>query len=76
MNTRMVLILGLATTIGGCGKNDASEKQVQVANDAKVRAEAARKEMDALPQAFHPRYNKRLEPESPAVTKAAAETKR
>ncbi len=51
------------TFAGGCVDREAEVKRAQEAAAAKVRADAARKEMDALPKAFQtPDYFKKNDP--------------
>ncbi len=64
------ILLFITTVLIGCTDRKAAEEKVREDAAAKVRADAARKEMQTLPQVFRPQYhNKRLEPE-----KAVAET--
>ena len=61
------LLLGLIfafSMASGCRDREAEARRAKEDADAKVRAEAARKEMDALPKAFKSRdYFKKNEPE-------------
>lgn len=50
--------------VSACTDREAEARRVKEEADAKARAEAARKEMDALPKAFKSRdYFKKNEPE-------------
>lgn len=56
-----VLLVLLST---GCTDREAEARRVKEEADAKARADAARKEMDALPKAFKSRdYFKKNEPD-------------
>jgi len=60
-----LLVGGLCITLfaSGCTDREAEARRVKEDADAKARAEAARKEMDALPKAFQtPDYFKKNEP--------------
>lgn len=53
----------LALLFTGCTDREAEARRAREAADAKARAEAARKEMDALPKAFQtPDYFKKNPP--------------
>lgn len=69
----LILILLGALVTAGCADKKAFEEKARQDADAKARAEAARKEMQTLPQAFRPRYNKKLEPDKATTTTPAAE---
>ena len=57
-----ILLIALMVT-SGCVDREAESKRAKEEADAKARAEAARKEMDALPKAFQtPDYYKKNEP--------------
>lgn len=62
---------------GGCTDREAESKRAREDAEAKARAEAARKEMEALPKAFPPRdYFKKNEPTpNPAPAPAGSEKK-
>lgn len=54
----------LALLLTGCTDHEAEARRAREEADAKARAEAARKEMDALPKTFKSRdYFKKNEPE-------------
>ncbi len=60
-----LLVGGLCITLlaAGCTDREADARRIKEDADAKARAEAARKEMDALPKAFQtPDYFKKNEP--------------
>jgi hypothetical protein len=61
-----LLVGGLCVALlaSGCTDREAEARRVKEEAEAKARAEAARKEMDALPKAFKSRdYFKKNEPE-------------
>lgn len=67
MKSYLLLSLSLAVLFSGCSDRAAEARREREAAESKARAEAARKEMDALPKAFRPRdYFKKNEPEQPA----------
>lgn len=70
MKTTCPLVLVLALTLlAGCADKRAIEQKARDDAEAKARAEAARKEMEAVPKVFRPQYyNKRLEPESKSTS--------
>lgn len=54
----------IALLVTGCTDREAESRRAREEAEAKARAEAARKEMDALPKAFRSRdYFKKNEPE-------------
>lgn len=65
MLTRLILCGALASVMAsGCTDREAEARRLKEEADAKARAEAARKEMDALPKAFKSRdYFKKNEPD-------------
>jgi hypothetical protein len=69
---KTILNIGLLLAIllaAGCSDREAETRRAKEEAEAKARAEAARKEMDALPKAFQtPDYFKKNEPDkaSPA----------
>lgn len=65
----------LALGFLGCAKDNSAELKAKADTESKARAEAARKEMEALPKAFRPRYNKRLEPAADGSTQPPPEKK-
>ncbi len=52
-------------SLAGCTDRKAAEDNARLEAEAKARAEAAKKEMQTLPEAFKPRYNKRLDQNPP-----------
>lgn len=76
MNTlrQLLLMLAAVITITGCADKEAAERKAREDAEAKARAEAARKEMERLPETFKPRYNKKLEPSAPSPTEAEKKT--
>ena len=68
------ILLFFAAVLVGCSDQKAAEEKVREQTAAKARADAARKEMQALPQVFRPQYhNKRLEPDKAVAEPAAIE---
>ena len=65
MKKPLVMVMSLAVLlVSGCVDREAEARKVKAEAEAKARAEAARKEMDTMPQAFKPRdYLKRNEPD-------------
>jgi hypothetical protein len=64
--TNKILVGGLCTVLlmSGCTDREAEARRVKEEAEAKARAEAARKEMDALPKTFQtPDYFKKNQPE-------------
>ena len=64
-----LLVGGLCLTLlaSGCTDREAEARRAKEEADAKARADAARKEMDALPKAFKSRdYFKKNEPDKKA----------
>ncbi len=76
MKTTSPLVILVATTMAiGCVDKKAAEEKARQDAEAKVRADATKKEMETLPQAFRPRYyGKRLVPETPPATTATTTT--
>jgi hypothetical protein len=77
MKTRIVIGLSLAMlSSAGCSDRAAEAREVRAEAEAKARAEAARKEMEAAPKTFKSRdYLKENEPEKkadPASTEKAS----
>lgn len=58
-----IIVVVLALTLGGCGEQKPTAAGPQPEAAANAQAAGARKEMDTLPKAYQPRYNKRLEPQ-------------
>jgi hypothetical protein len=68
-----VFLLTVTMVGNGCADKKAAEEKARQDAEAKARADAAKKEMQTLPQAFRPNYyGKRLEPEKSPVTTAPA----
>lgn len=68
------VLFSFATVFSGCADRKAAEEKAREDVAAKARADAARKEMETLPQVFRPQYhNKRLEPEKAVAAPAATE---
>ena len=64
--TKKMLVGGLfmALLVTGCTDREAEARRIKEEAEAKARAEAARKEMDALPKTFQtPDYFKKNQPE-------------
>lgn len=59
----MLLMIVLGVAVAGCTDRRAEQDKTRRETEAKVRAEAARREMEVLPQVFRSRYNKRIAPE-------------
>lgn len=61
-----IFVTVISTTLfalAGCAKNSAQSEKARAEAEAKVRAEAARKEMETLPKVFRtPDYFKKNEP--------------
>ncbi len=65
----------IGAAVAGCADKKAAEEKARRDADAKARADAARKEMQTLPQVFRPRYDgKRLEPEPTKTDSTTAGT--
>ena len=65
----------IGAALAGCTDKKAVEEKARHEAEAKARAEAARKEMQTLPQVFRPRYDgKRLEPEPVKTNSTTAAT--
>jgi len=68
---KIPLIIGVSLAVllvSGCKNREAEARKAKEAADAKVRAEAARKEMEALPKVFQtPDYFRKNEPEKKAA---------
>ena len=61
----MTLALVGVCALTACTDHKAEQQRAADEAAAKARAENARKEMEKLPETFKPRYNKKLEPETP-----------
>ncbi|MEO6750788.1 MAG: hypothetical protein ABIZ04_02505 [Opitutus sp.] len=59
------IVLLAVVSLTGCTDKKAAEDKARQEAEAKVRADAAKKEMQTLPEAFQPRYNKRLDQTPP-----------
>ena len=59
------VVLFAVICLAGCTDKKAAEDEARQEAEAKARAEAAKKEMKTLPEAFKPRYNKRLDQNPP-----------
>ena len=60
-----------------CAKNTAQSEKARTEAEAKVRAEAARKEMETLPKVFRtPDYFKKNEPAKSETTQPRSETQK
>ena len=69
------ILLSFATVVAGCAEHKVTEEKSREDAASKARADAARKEMQTLPQVFRPQYyNKRLEPEKAGAETAATES--
>jgi len=64
------VLLMAVLVASGCVDREAEARRVREEAEAKARAEAARKEMNALPKAFkNPEYLKKVEyPEAPTAS--------
>lgn len=51
----------ITVLVSGCADKKATEDKARQDADAKARADAAKKEMQTLPEAFKPRYNRKLD---------------
>ena len=74
MKTRLLLGLSLVVLLAtGCTDREAEARRAREDAEAKARAEAARKEMEALPKTFKSRdYFKKIEPEKKSEPAPAA----
>jgi len=59
------LVLLAVICLAGCTDKKAAEVKARQEAETKARAEAAKKEMRTLPEAFKPRYNKRVDQNPP-----------
>ena len=75
---KIPLVIGVSLAVllaSGCKDREAEARKAKEAVDAKARAAAARKEMEALPKVFQtPDYFRKNEPEKKAA--AASEPKK
>ena len=55
------IVFSAVISLAGCTDKKAEADKARQEAEAKARAEAAKKEMQTLPEAFKPRYNKRLD---------------
>jgi len=76
MNTprQIILVLTAVVSLAGCTDTEAAKRKEREDAEAKARAEAARKEMERLPETFRPRYNKKLEPSAQPPSEAERKT--
>lgn len=65
MKITSYIVLFAVISLTGCADKKAAEDKARQEAEAKARADAAKKEMQALPEAFKPRYNKRLDQNPP-----------
>ena len=65
MKFTLPVVLFAVIGLAGCTDKKAAEDNVRQEAEAKARAEAAKKEMRTAPEAFKPRYNKRLDQSPP-----------
>lgn len=61
MKNAPIILIFLALIVSGCSDKTAMETKAREDADAKARADAAKKEMKALPDTFKPRYNQKLD---------------
>lgn len=61
MKPNSILVVLLCLFASGCGDKAATENRAREEADAKARADATKKEMKTLPEAFKPRYNRKLD---------------
>lgn len=59
------IVLSAVIALAGCTDKNAEANKARQEAEAKARADAAKKEMQTLPEAFKPRYNKRLDQNAP-----------
>jgi len=59
------VVLLAVISLTGCTDKKAAEDKARQEAEARARADAVKKEMEALPEAFKPRYNKRLDQDPP-----------
>lgn len=59
------VVLFAVISLTGCTDKKAAEDKARQEAEANARAEAAKKEMQTVPEAFKPRYNKRLDQNPP-----------
>lgn len=65
MKITSYIVLLTVVFLTGCTDKKAAEDKARQEAEAKARADAAKKEMQTLPEAFKPRYNKRLDQSPP-----------
>jgi hypothetical protein len=61
MKTVPYILFIITALVSGCTDQKAQKDKARQDADAKARAEAAKKEMQTLPEAFKPRYNRKLD---------------
>jgi hypothetical protein len=72
--TTITVISTMLFVLAGCAKNLAKSEKARADAEAKVRAEAARKEMETLPKVFRtPEYFKKNEPAKTDTAQPKAE---
>lgn len=65
MKNRLYILFITTLLATGCTERNQQEIKAKQDADAKARAAAEKKEMQALPQAFKPRYNRKLDQPEP-----------
>ena len=77
MKVTSYVALFVVVCLSGCTDKKLAEDNARQEVEAKARAEAAKKEMQTLPETFKPRYNKRLDqnPPKPEPDKQPVPTK-
>lgn len=73
MKIASLAVLFAVLFLAGCTDKKAAEDKARQEAEAKARADAAKKEMQTLPETFKPRYNKRLD-QNPAKTEPDKQT--
>ena len=73
MNSHLIVVCACAILLPlGCSVQEAKSEKPKRDREAQARAEAARKEMEALPKAFQtPDYFKKNEPETKGIISPA-----
>jgi hypothetical protein len=73
MNSHLIVVCACAMLLPlGCSVREAESDKPKRGREAQARAEAARKEMEALPKAFQtPDYFKKNEPETKVIVSPA-----
>lgn len=65
MKISLYILFTITLLASGCTDGNEKEAKAKQEADAKARADAAKKEMQTLPQAFKPRYNQKLDQTEP-----------